>query len=172
MTVWSTQFRQKAPSCRQTTVLGSWTICSLLQCCQAASPMVWIPASTSCLTSLVCVKAWDNTRPARMGGTRMALARIFSCPLCSAWLKDCRTTRLKRLQFVRVSQMGFARISPVSLCAKTSLLPKVLCPPMVGSCSRTAVSNSSNRSNSCRSMTTCTSSPERVVNSSCNTNWR
>ena len=28
---------------------------------------------------------------------RIALARIFSCPLCSAWLKHCRTTRLKRL---------------------------------------------------------------------------
>ena len=121
--------------------------------------MVGIPASTcTCLTSTVCVKAWGSTRPVRMGGTRIALALLFSCPLCSAWLKPCRTTRLKRLQSLRVSQIGFARISPVSLWTKASSLPKVLCPPMVGSCSRTAVSNSSNRSNSWRWMTICISS--------------
>ena len=43
---------------------------------------------------------------------------------------------------------------------------------MVGSCSRTAVSNSSSRSNSWRSTTTWCSSPARVVNRRCTTNCR
>ena len=96
------------------------------------------------------LKPWDPR-----GSTLLFLARYPDpIPL---------PTRLKRLQSLRVSQMGLARISPVS--TNTSSLPKVLCPPIVGSCSRTAVSNSSSRSNSCRSMTTCISSPERVVSS-------
>ena len=93
--------------------------------------------------------------------------------------EKCRTLQklnfertVERLQSLRVSQMGFVRVWPVSLWTKASSLPKVLCPPMAGSCSRTAVSNSSSRSNSWRSMITWSSSPDRVVNRSCNTSWR
>ena len=85
VTVWSTQHRRKAPSFRHTSELGRCTMSNRLQCCQAASPMVCTPASTcKCLTSFECVKAWGSTCPERVGGTWMALAFLFICPLCSA----------------------------------------------------------------------------------------
>ena len=48
---------------------------------------------------------------------------------------------------------GFRKSCPLSLRTNVSSHPNVLFPPMIGSCSRTAVSNSSSRSNSWRSTT-------------------
>ena len=120
---------------------------SLVQCCQAASPMVCMPASTCrCLISLECVKAWGSTCPERVTGTRIAFAFFLIWPLCSAREQHWRTTIWKRLQSLRVSHTGFRRSCPVSRRTKVSSQPNALFPPMVGSCSRTAVSNSSSRS--------------------------
>ena len=66
--------------------------------------------------------------------------------------------------------MGSAKIALVSLFTKTSSHPNVLCPPTDGRFSSTAVSNSSSRSNSCRSMAICSSSPARVFRTRCKTN--
>ena len=146
---------------------------SLAQCCQAASPMVCMPASTCrCLISLECVKAWGSTCPERVTGTRIAFAFFLIWPLCSAREQHWRTTIWKRLQSLRVSHTGFRRSCPVSRRTKVSSQPNALFPPVVGSCSRTAVSNSSSRSNSWRSTMTWYSSPESEVNWRWTTSWR
>ena len=91
------------------------------------------------------------------------LARIARNESCSARELLWRTTIWKRLQSLRVSHTGFCRSCPVSCRTKVSSQPNVLFPPTVGSCSRTAVSNSSSRSNSWRSTMTWYSSPERAA---------
>ena len=83
----------------------------------------------------------------------------------------CTRTALAddNMEAVAVSEGVPYRISQEVL--KVSSQPNVLFPPMVGSCSRTAVSNSSSRSN-WRSTMTWYSSPKREVDWRWTTSWR
>ena len=85
---------------KHSAVLGKCTMRSLVQCCQAASPMVWMPASICrCLRSLECVKggspaliwrqgqlAWTGpaiTHENRTGSFQKAVSQGRGCKCCA-----------------------------------------------------------------------------------------
>ena len=98
-----------------------------IQLCQAASPMVCIPASTcTCLTSEMCENACGSARSVPLEGPQLTL--LLNCPLCSAWVKNQLFSRkVSRLEGGYLCHRPQSQSSRSPLSHGQSLVCSLLC---------------------------------------------
>ena len=114
-------------------------------------------------------QACGRTLSVVRSGTRMAVASpFFNCPLCSASSKQGHEMTVKTIVVSQGAPHRVCEFSCVSRQTKPNEQPNALLSPSLGSCTKTAFSNSWRRS-FCSSSVSWISSPANVVRTRCKT---